>query len=76
MVLKRRLMSILQTLLAPIRERRLSLAQDFIMDLLQAGAARGSKRCNPRASMKLGAIQAVGVLRIRDRIDVSIRAPA
>jgi tryptophanyl-tRNA synthetase len=45
MVLKRRLTSILQTLLAPIRERRLSFAQDqdFVMDVPQAGAARGTK---------------------------------
>lgn len=43
MVLKRRLISVLQTLLAPIRERRLSLAQDrdYLMDVLQTGARIG-----------------------------------
>ncbi|MFG9715377.1 hypothetical protein ACEP5R_32160, partial [Pseudomonas aeruginosa] len=43
MVLKRRLISVLQTLLAPIRERRLTLAQDrdYLMDVLQTGARIG-----------------------------------
>jgi tryptophanyl-tRNA synthetase len=43
MVLKRRLTAILQTLIAPIRERRemFSRDTDFVMDVLRTGATRG-----------------------------------
>jgi tryptophanyl-tRNA synthetase len=43
MELKRRLTSILQTIVAPIRERRVALSADpdTIIDILRAGAARG-----------------------------------
>ena len=62
MVLKRRLTSILQALVAPIRESRLSLAKDrdFIMDILQAGAARGRKITE---ATKLKLMEALGTFR-------------
>ena len=62
MVLKRRLTSILQALVAPIRESRLSLAKDrdFIMDILQAGAARGTKITE---ATKLKLMEALGTFR-------------
>lgn len=43
MVLKRRLTSILQATLSPIRERRADLARnpDFVMDVLRTGTVRG-----------------------------------
>ena len=43
MVLKRRLTSILQATISPIRERRADLARDpdFVMDVLRSGTARG-----------------------------------
>lgn len=43
MVLKRRLTSVLQAIVAPIRQRRLELAADpdTIMDILRAGAEKG-----------------------------------
>jgi tryptophanyl-tRNA synthetase len=43
MILKRRLTSILQATISPIRERRAALARDpdFVMDVLRSGTARG-----------------------------------
>lgn len=43
MMLKRRLTGILQTTIAPIRERRATLSRDLdtILDILRAGARRG-----------------------------------
>jgi len=66
MVLKRRLTSILQALLAPIRERRLSLAQDqdFIIDVLQTGAAEGRKITE---ATKLELMDALGTFRLDRR---------
>jgi tryptophanyl-tRNA synthetase len=45
MVLKRRLMGILQAMVAPIRERRAELARDpdFVMDVLRSGTAKAGE---------------------------------
>lgn len=67
MVLKHRLTSILQTLIAPIRERRLSLAQDrdFILDVLQTGATEGRKITE---STKRQLMDALGAFHLARRV--------
>lgn len=67
MVLKHRLTSILQTLIAPIRERRLSLAQDrdFILDVLQTGATEGRKITE---STKRELMDALGAFHLARRV--------
>lgn len=63
MTLKRRLTSILQELLLPIRERRISLAhdRDFMMDVLQTGARKGREITD---ATKLEVTDALGTFRL------------
>jgi tryptophanyl-tRNA synthetase len=63
MVLKRRLTAILQATIAPIRERRATLAgdTDFIMDVLRAGTAR-SREVTERTKQEV--VDGLGLFRL------------
>lgn len=69
MALKRRLTAILQTIVAPIRERRaaLSARPDMIMDILRTGVKKAAKSPNApmRKSPGLGVIPAIAVVLVR-----------
>jgi hypothetical protein len=69
MALKRWLTAILQTIVAPIRERRaaLSARPDMIMDILRTGVKKAAKSPNAplRKSPGLGVIPAIAVVLVR-----------
>ena len=63
MALKRRLIGTLQTIVAPIRERRaaLSTKPDTIMDILRAGAEQG-RQVTERTKAEV--IEGLGLFRL------------
>jgi tryptophanyl-tRNA synthetase len=64
MVLKRRLTTILQAIVGPIRERRAELSRDmdFVMDVLRVGTAKGRAATE---QTKEAVMDGLGLFRLR-----------